>query len=70
MKWKNLKNKQCPQCNGDLTNAVRIDTSTGPGLKHKCGFVISDKKFSEIVADRLKKELMYPDAEVVKEDFL
>lgn len=70
MKWDNLKKNRCPQCNGDLATSTRVETTTGSGLKHKCGFTISDRKFEQIVSERINKDLLYPDAEVQTEDFL
>lgn len=68
MNWRALKNNRCPKCNKDLATAEACQTTTGPGIKHSCGFVISNKKFSEIVADRVAKNLIYEDAEVIEQD--
>lgn len=73
MNWNALKNNRCPKCNGDLANTERIETSSGPGLKCVrqrspnilCGFTISDRKFEAIVADKVSKEMLYEDAEVL-----
>lgn len=70
MNWSRLKNNRCPQCNGDMAASKRCDTSNGPGMTHSCGFTISDVKFSQIVSDKIKKELLYPDAPVQSDDFL
>ena len=70
MEWKLLKSNKCPQCRKDLSNAKSVETSTGPGVSHACGFTIGNHKFSEIVADRVSKDLLYPDAEIAEEDFL
>jgi len=47
MKWFNLKNNKCPQCNKDFFDFKPTF------IKCPCGFVISNKRFNEIVNDQV-----------------
>lgn len=54
MKWWNLKNNKCPQCNKDWV----FDLTAVDGLLvHGCGFRISEIRYQEIVNDMVGKEL-------------
>lgn len=49
MKWYNLKQNKCPQCDKDLD-------FTNPQLfSCECGFKISEKRFKEITTDQTKQ---------------
>lgn len=54
MRWSNLSKNKCPQCNrGSLTSigGGRIGCSTG------CGFAITERRMSQIVADQNTQRL-------------
>ncbi len=68
MKWSNLKNNRCPECNKDFTKGLEIT----PGgrfkedgeldmndnmLHHPCGFMITESKYKEIISSQVIKNL-------------
>lgn len=65
MKWSNLKINKCPQCDKDfmlgLTTIPNPDPIKGQLLLHKCGFKISERRYTQIVSSQitagLEKEL-------------
>lgn len=54
MKWYNLKQNKCPNCDKPI---VGYHFFPGNLMKHPCGFVISVKKFSLIVSSQITQEL-------------
>lgn len=46
MKWINLKNNKCPQCNKDFMKGMAFVNST---FYHPCGFRILETRYKEIV---------------------
>lgn len=65
MKWSLLKSNRCPACHKDLATSVDVMTAAGPGIKHSCGFTISNAKFSKILTDRLPKHEIEADEETI-----
>ena len=49
MKWYNLKQNKCPQCDKEFSNFE------GTYIKCGCGFIISLKRFNEIVSDQVNR---------------
>lgn len=57
MKWINLKNNKCPQCNKDfMMGLVSFHKETGLMI-HKCGFKISEQRYKEIVSGMVENSL-------------
>lgn len=52
MKWKLLKSNKCPQCSKNLD-----DYSNNEYLKCPCGFLISWKRFKEIVGSMVEQDI-------------
>jgi len=54
MRWQNLKENKCPQCNKNLIHqynpAIRM-------FECVCGFKIGGNKFREIVSSQVNKEI-------------
>lgn len=51
MKWANLKENKCPQCDGDFTKGmgvIRLEKENDKLLTHPCGFKIRERKFNDI----------------------
>ena len=58
MKWSNLRNNKCPQCNKDFATGLSVESNMQPTMfKHKCGFKISEERHKEIVADMNTRSL-------------
>lgn len=58
MKWQNLKNNKCPQCNKDFMVGLNVESNMQPAIfTHKCGFKISEQRYKEIVSDMVTKGL-------------
>jgi len=66
MKWFNLKNNRCPECNGDFTKGLDVTEGgtieemeagdmSGKMFIHHCGFMITEKRYKEIVEATLNK---------------
>lgn len=55
MKWINLKNNKCPQCNKDFSLGLTLKNFTT--LIHHCGFMITQQRYNEIVSDMVSKQL-------------
>lgn len=61
MKWSNLKNNKCPQCNKDFTKGMLVTTEEdflGDELprtimSHPCGFKINEQRYKEIVSSQV-----------------
>ncbi len=56
MKWNNLKQNKCPQCNKGFM-AMGNTTFENGKITCKCGFSITEKKMSEIVNKLVNKVL-------------
>ena len=54
MKWFNLKKNKCPKCNKDWAFDLKM---RGYLMKHGCGFVISKKRYTEIVTSMVDKDI-------------
>ena len=57
MYWNNLKRNKCPNCNKDwlvIGNAEFKDKA----INCKCGFKISEKRMTEVVTDKVDKEIL------------
>jgi len=52
MKWNNLKENKCPQCNKDLS-----DKFDGVFFNCSCGFKISASKYKQIITNMVDKEI-------------
>ena len=52
MKWFNLKQNKCPKCSEDLADKLE-----GNIFRCTCGFVISAKRFKEIIADKVNRQI-------------
>lgn len=58
MKWHNLKNNKCPQCNKDFMLGLKVESNMQPTMfTHKCGFKISEQRYKEIVSDMTVQKL-------------
>ena len=57
MKWSNLKQNKCPNCNKSWSTTWGIKFENGV-IICKCGFKISEKKMSEIVSDKVDREIL------------
>lgn len=57
MKWNNLKENRCPQCN------KTFKTFTPKLIKCSCNFIISVKRFNEIVNEQLNRQSKYQEIE-------
>ncbi len=58
MKWINLKNNICPQCNKDFMKGLVVESNMRPTLfTHKCGFKITEKRYQEIVSEMVIKNI-------------
>lgn len=59
MDWNKLKRNRCPQCGKDLANAKfeKSKNSDSLLLICACGFKITDRRMSEIVADKIVTEI-------------
>ena len=60
MNWYNLKKNKCPKCSKDFVKD--LDVFENPVtiqriFKHKCGFIISELRYSEIVTSQNNKTL-------------
>ena len=54
MKWKNLLQNNCPQCNKSFLEHADLDK---PQIRCICGFTIAKTRMSEIVNDMMAKDL-------------
>ncbi len=54
MNWKNLKNNRCPKCGKDWAFDLVM---RGHLLRHKCGFIISKRRYAEIVTSMTNEEI-------------
>lgn len=54
MNWSNLKQNRCPKCNADLADKLE-----GTMFKCSCGFMISSRRFKEIISRSFKYEKPY-----------
>ena len=52
MNWNNLKLNKCPKCNQDLSNKLE-----GNMFYCNCGFVISVKRFKEIINNKVLRQI-------------
>lgn len=58
MKWFNLKQNKCPDCNKDFTrNLTTYPLEGNQMLAHNCGFKISEQRYKEIVSGMVNDEL-------------
>lgn len=56
-KWYNLKSNKCPKCNRDWL--VHNNANFGAdNVVCKCGFKITSKRMSEIVNDKVNREIL------------
>lgn len=59
MKWNNLKNGKCPQCNSWLRDGKRFETSECVS----CDFFIRNQKLKEIITPKPKTVSQFSDEE-------
>lgn len=57
MNWENLKKNKCPYCGKDWLKMGNATFSDG-NITCKCGFKISEKRMTEIVSDKVSKEIL------------
>lgn len=59
MKWANLKENLCPNCNKDIMQGAerQILRTTEKMLVHPCGFKIRENKIALIVSSQINQEL-------------
>lgn len=58
MIWRNLKVNKCPNCDRDFTVGLKTEeNSKGKVLVHRCGFAISERKYTMIVANQVDSDL-------------
>lgn len=59
MKWNNLRENKCPECNGDFTKGLKLtNAKSGDEMfEHKCGFKITQKKYRKIVSGMVVDDL-------------
>lgn len=68
MNWNILKNNRCPRCHGDFTKGLEVtpggkidDMISGDMsdsmMHHKCGFMITESRYREIVSSQIIKSL-------------
>lgn len=58
MKWQNLKNNKCPQCNKNFLKGLKVESNMQPALFiHPCGFQIREQRYKEIVSDMVSEGL-------------
>lgn len=68
MKWFNLKNNRCPQCNKDfmkgleVTEGGTIDAMEAGDMSdkmliHPCGFMITETKYKQVVSGMVVESL-------------
>lgn len=57
MEWSRLKKNRCPNCNKDWSALWGATFEKGM-IVCKCGFKISEKRMSEIVTDKIDKEIL------------
>ena len=55
MNWNNLKLNKCPQCNKDFMHG--LDLSIRGMMKHSCGFMIRESRYSQIVSNQIMGDL-------------
>jgi len=55
MKWKNLKENKCPQC--DKSFGYKAFSQRLGYIVCDCGFKISNKRFSEIVNSQVNQDI-------------
>lgn len=69
MKWSNLKNNKCPQCNRDFIVGLKTyPVNNEQMLAHGCGFKIRESRYSEIVSSGVTADLdRGPDKEMDEE---
>jgi hypothetical protein len=53
MNWSNLKENKCPKCGKDISGAFDRENFK---FNCTCGFVITAKRFKEIVSNVVQKE--------------
>jgi Zn ribbon nucleic-acid-binding protein len=69
MNWSNLQKNKCPQCNGDFTIGLTIESNMVPTMMtHRCGFKIGEQKFKEIVAGRIEQRIRWRDEDGCNDD--
>lgn len=56
LKWINLKLNKCPKCNRSWSS-LWVATFANGNIECKCGFKISEKRMSAIVADMVQQGL-------------
>jgi hypothetical protein len=54
LNWYNLKKNKCPKCGKDWAFDLTVVDGV---LAHGCGFKISEKKYREILNDRITSDL-------------
>lgn len=58
LKWFNLKNNKCPECNKDFTrNLTTYPLEGNQMLAHDCGFKITEQRYKEIVSGMIEKSI-------------
>ena len=57
MKWYKLKENKCPSCGKDWLKMGNATFGNGMVIC-KCGFKISEKRMTEIVNDKVAKEIL------------
>lgn len=65
MKWSNLKENKCPQCDKDFTKGMLVtmeedflgDTPAEKFISHSCGFKIRESRYSQIVNSQITQDL-------------
>ncbi len=62
MNWSNLKKNKCPKCEVDLS-----DKFDGKFFHCTCGFMISNRRFREIVSNQISKDIDRDDEEMEAE---
>ena len=55
MNWNNLKLNKCPQCNKDFMHG--LDLSIRGMMKHSCGFMIRESRYTQIVSNQINRDL-------------
>ena len=58
MKWNNLKENKCPQCDKDfMLNLTTYPLGNTQMLAHGCGFRIRESRYAQIVNSQITQDL-------------
>ena len=58
MNWKNLQNNICPKCDKDfILNLTTYPIKDTQMLGHGCGFTITEKEYTKLVATQITDEI-------------